>query len=273
MSKNKKSIKRKRTMCAIGIMTMFLIVLIALISLVIKIIINNKEFYKIETRTENIEKYNKEKHDYDAIGWLRVQGTNIDYPVLSLDPFADNNQIDEKFTWIINDVDKIVNKIYILGHNVMNLSSQPKITDKNHINFEQLPSFLYYDFAEKNKYIQFTLNGKNYLYKIFSVSITNEFIPYSSANVEKTKLKEYIEKSKNRSYFDFDVDVNEDDNIITLATCTRFFGPTTNYTYLIDARMVRKDEKISNYNINKNDNYKEVEKILKGGDDDEKVKS
>ena len=40
---------------------------------------------------------------------------------------------------------------------------------KSFNNFENLPSFLYYDFAKDNKYIQYSDEKNNYLYKIYAI--------------------------------------------------------------------------------------------------------
>ena len=127
------------------------------------------------------------------------------------------------------------------------------------------------DFAKENKYIQYTINGKNYLYKIFSVSIVEEDrLLYNTDNYSKAELKTYIDDSLQDSFYDFDVDVDENDNIITLATCTRFYGATAMYTYKIDARMVRDGEKIKNYSVKENKNYDKIKKTMEGGEKNEK---
>ncbi len=235
-----------------------------------KLIGSFKPYYETKERTENITKYNKTHEQTKAIAWIRVQGTNIDYPVIYSDGTVNIQEITDDFTWVLNDIDDVKNKIFVLGHNIRNVSRNPIITDKNHTRFEQLPSFMYLDFIEDNKYVQFTINGKDYLYKIFSVSIVKDSeLSYQTTSLDKEELKEYIDKSIKESYYDFDIDVDENDNIITLATCTRFYGYSPKYTYKIDARMVRDKEKIKNYDVKGNNNYKEIQKIMEGGDEDE----
>lgn len=268
----KKSKSKNKRLIYTTIITTLLLIAIALLLIfgLMKLISSIKPFYKVKERTENITKYNKTHEQTKAIAWIRVQGTNIDYPVIYSDGTVDISTITDDFTWMLDDANKITNKIFILGHNIRNVSSKPLITDKNHTRFEQLPSFMYLDFAEKNKYIQYTIDGKDYLYKIFSVSIVEDKeLSYKSSDLDKNDLKEYINKSLKESYYDFDVDVDENDNIITLATCTRFYGATSKYTYKIDARMVRDKEKVENYKVKENNNYKAIKKIMEGGDENE----
>ena len=271
MKKRKSKGNSKRLIYA-SILTTFLLVAIGglLVFGLVKLVANFKPFYETKERTENITKYNKTHEQTKAVAWIRVQGTNIDYPVIYSDGTVNIQEITEDFTWVLNDIEEVKNKIFVLGHNIRNVSRNPIITDKNHTRFEQLPSFMYLDFIEDNKYVQFTINGKDYLYKIFSVSIVKDSeLSYQTTSLEKEDLKEYIDKSLKESYYDFDIDVDENDNIITLATCTRFYGYSPRYTYKIDARMVRNNEKIKNYKVEENNNYKEIQKTMKGGVEDE----
>ncbi len=270
MKKNK--IKRKKLIW-VNIGTTILV--IAIVGLLIygmtSLVSGIKPFYEIKERTNKINNYNKTHEETNAVGWIRVQGTNIDYPVIYASSSVDVSKITEDFTWVLDNVDELTNYTYILGHNIRNVSSNPLITDKSHTRFEQLPSFLYLDFAEKNKYIQYSIDGKDYLFKIFSTSFVKHTDQKTETeNMKQEELKEYINKSLKDSYFDFDVDVDENDKIITLATCTRFYGPTTEYMYKIDARLVRDNEKIKNYKVEENDNYKAIKKIMKVGDEDDK---
>lgn len=254
------------------VLTTLLLVAIALVLVfgLIKLISSIKPFYEVKERTAKINTYNKTHENTRATAWIRVQGTNIDYPVIYADGSVDISTITDDFTWMLDDVKGITNKVFILGHNIRNVSSKPLITDRNHTRFEQLPSFMYLDFVEKNKYVQYTVDGKDYLYKIFSVSIVeDDELSYESSNLDKEDLKEYIDNSLKESYYDFDVDVDENDNIITLATCTRFYGATSKYTYKIDARMIRDKEKVKNYKVKENDNYKAIKKTMEGGDENE----
>ena len=46
------------------------------------------------------------------------------------------------------------------------------------------------------------------------------------------KFQKYIETMKSRSIFDFDINVNEEDNILTLSTC----GNNNKYRVILQAR-------------------------------------
>lgn len=263
--------KRKLIFTTMSMTIIFIIVIVLLIAGLIKTIANNnKPYYEKESRVERVSKYTKENQNFTTLGWLRVQGTNIDYPVIYGNDLNFNELLDD-FTWTEDEEKKLTNRVFILGHNIRNVSSNPIIADKNQSRFEQLPSFTYLEFAEKNKYIQYTIDGKDYLYKIFSVSIVNDNkLDHSTRDFSKAELKEYINQSLKESFYDFDISVNENDNIITLITCTRFYGRANHYSFKIDARMVRDKEKIKNYSVKENSNYKKIEETMRAGEESAK---
>lgn len=249
----------------LGYSILFLVIIIGLIILLIKYF---SPFYTIQSRVDNIKNY-KGNDGEDAIGWLRVQGTNIDFPIVYYDD-TDVTNPDHDLGWSFYNDKMLTKKVTIYSHNVLNVSSNPIIADKNHGRFEQLMSFIYPSFLEKNKYIQYTVGGKDYLYKIYAVSFQEE----EKVNNEKplntdTQVSDYIEKTKENSYFEFDTDVKPSDNLITLVTCTRFFGPTSEYSFVVDARLVRDKEKVKNYGITEKKSYNRIKKIMEGAKEDE----
>ena len=190
---------------------LLLVVLLLILSSVVIII---KPYYKVEDRTDKVKNY-KGVSGEKALGWLRVQGTNIDFPIVY---YYDTDVTDptNDLGWSFSNKKTLQEKTTIFSHNILNVSSKPLIADKNHKRFEQLLSFIYTDFLKKNKYIEYTTNGKNYLFKIYGVS---------------------------------------------------FFGDNTDYSFVVDARMVRKNELISNYSLKEQKNYDKIKEIMKGDAD------
>lgn len=234
----------------------------------------NKEIYKIESRVENISKEKKKDEDgYKTIGWLRVQGTNIDTPIINYTTEEGTRLDKENFLWNINGNEKLYNKVNILGHNILNLSSTPLSGKEYFSRFEDLMSFVYPEFVENNKYIQYTIDGEDYIYKVFAVDFIDQYDIdiHSKTNYDEEALKDYIDYIKEESIYDFDVDVNEKDKFISLITCTRMFGRNAEEEFVVTGRLVRDNEKMSNYSSETNANYKEIEKIMEGDDKNEKA--
>ena len=102
-----------------------------------------------------------------------------------------------------------------------------------------------------------------------SIPKKSEITLYNQESLSKDKLKELINFSKKKSIFKFDVDVDENDKILSLVTCTRMLG---NYnSFKVDARLVREKEKVKNYNVSVTKNMKEIDEIMKGGNSNETV--
>ena len=250
---------------------MYPIMLIIILGGMIVLLINYfSPFYQVKPRTDNIKNY-KGVNGEKAIGWLRVQGTNIDFPIVY---YYDTDVTDPTYDlgWNFTNYKELTKKVSLYSHNVLNVSSNPLITNKNHRRFEQLMSFIYPSFLEKNKYIQYTVGGKDYLYKIYSVSFQKEEdVDYKKAELTEKEAQEYIDNSLKKSYFKFDTDVNKKDDLLSLVTCTRFYGSTTEYSFVVDARRVRDNEKIKNYDITEKKSYNRIKEIMEGDKENEKM--
>ena len=247
------------------IMTVVLVLIILLVPLyLLSTIINGTKQYKIESRVEQVEIHKEKMKEYDVDSWLRVQGTNIDYPIIFDTGKHKLTDIVDDFLWKLEKSHEVMDRTLILGHNIKNVSRKPLITDKTHTRFEQLMSFVYYDFAKDNQYIQYTMNGKDYLYQIFSVSFADERRLVKTGHLTKEELKSYIKQAEEDSYFKYDVEVDENDKIITLITCTRFFNGIKSYVFKVEGKMISSKEKAINVDVVIKDNYKEIENILKG---------
>ena len=74
---------------------------------------------------------------------------------------------------------------------------------------------------------------------------------------------------KEKSIYDYDVDVSNDDDIVVLSTCTRLFGDTAvNYDIVVAGRLIKDNESNFKYSLSKNDNYNKIKKYLKGDEND-----
>ena len=254
----------------------YIIVLFIIGCLLVLIKNNTKPYYQIEDRTKNIKE--EKKIDLDTIqtiGWVRVQGTNIDHPIINYKENFDNYEGEvgkESFAYNLNTDEKLYNKVNIMGHNILNLSKNPKLSRKNYKRFEELMSFIYIDFAKKNKYIEYTIDGNNYLYKIYAVRVYDSYDDVETEIEKKytnNEIKKYADKVKKDSLYEYNVKVEGYDNLISLITCTRFYGTFTESAFVVDARMVREGESIKNYSVKETDNYKKILKIMKGDGNDE----
>lgn len=239
--------------------------------------INNdkKSYYIMKSRVSDaaMAKDSNSNGNYQVVGWVKVQGTKLDMPILTgIDDNSDFPVKMEKYVWDATGDGKFHNKLNIMGHNIYNLSSHPKKSSNKFNRFEELMSFVYYDYAKENKYIQITINNEDYLYKIFSVDFINavDVDMFPKGEYSASDLRYQIDLFKQNTLYDYDVDVNENDSLVSLITCTRFFGSDKYIDFLVNGRLVREGEKIDNYPVKINKvNYDKVEAILKGDDENE----
>ena len=228
---------------------------------------NQLKNVKLESRVENLNKYNYK--DFFTVGWIQVEGTNIDMPIFTsiFRRLEEKGDISPDFSYGWRHINYKLgeNRMVISAHNIINVSSNPLRNVELLSDFEALMSFVYHDFAKNNQYIMYTdENGEESLYVIYSVGFTNPMDEeyYSISYDNKDKLDEYINSVKNNSIYNYDVNVNNSDEIISLITCTRFFGLDGDTLFRVDARKVRENEKTYKYNVEVNKNYEEISKRL-----------
>ena len=71
--------------------------------------------------------------------------------------------------------------------------------------------------------------------------------------------------------FDIETEVDKNDLLLTLFTCTRFYGATDAYSFRVDARKLRKGEEQTLAPVKKNNNYRKIEAKMKEGETNEEV--
>lgn len=212
------------------------IVLISIIAIcAYKIYDKSAEYKKADESYEQIrlEKENENNNNLfnkyeDYRGWIKVDNTNIDYPIVQ---GKDNSFY----------LDKDINKNYVSSGSIFMNYLNNGFDDENTVlfghhmrnktMFAQLKKYKEKEFFYGNNDIEIEIeDGKTLKYKVFSAYVTDAKDNYITTNfVDKTKYKEFLERIKNKSIYKPNIDVNEDDKIITLSTCSYEFN---------DARMV-----------------------------------
>lgn len=187
---------------------------------------SNNEEYKIDFAKL------KQKNS-DAIAWIKVNGTDIDFPVVkgTDNSYYLTHNFDKeknKAGWIFadyrNKFDGTDKNIIIYGHNMKNGSMFANLKDV--IKEEWYNN-------ENNKYIALITENENCKYQVFSVYQTETEEYYLQTNI--SNFKEFVEKIKGRSKKNFNVDIKETDSILTLSTC----ADNTKYRVVLHAVKVK----------------------------------
>lgn len=149
----------------------------------------------------------------DTVGWIKINNTNIDYPVVKGN---DNSYyLNHSFYkyenvngWIFlnsdNSSDFSDENSVIFGHNTNSYTMFSELRD---IYKGNLGTSIYvYIYTEKGALT----------YQVFSVYLEN---PKNTANISKYTNQSLIDDMKSKSKLDIDVQVTEEDKILTLSTC------------------------------------------------------
>lgn len=263
----KKKTKKETYNKAIFWIVISIIFLVFIISVGAYEVLTNTDF-RVSSRVSKLNKRQKNnKAEKKTVGWLRVQGTNIDFPIIYA---PDYNFVyeTEDFGWTETDFKELNNMIYISGHNIKNLAVKPALLDKDHTRFEQLMSFAYYDFAKENQFIQYTFNGEDYVYRIFAVNYMNEsdLDLYNDKKYTDKEMHDEIERIRKNSLYKYNTDVDESDKVIILTTCTNMFGESSDTHFLVSGRLMRRNEGIKKVKVETTGEYDIIQEQMKGGE-------
>lgn len=157
----------------------------------------------------------------DTVAWLKVNNTNIDYPVVQAkdnDFYLTKNfyKENDKAGWVFmdyrNDAKELSQNTIIYAHNRFS----------NGVMFGTLSNTLNKEWYTNpdNQYIEFdTLYGKM-KWKVFSVYKIDVTTDYLKTNfLDDNSWLEFANMLKKRSIYDFNVDIKPEDKIISLSTC------------------------------------------------------
>lgn len=173
----------------------------------------------------------------DTVGWIKVEGTLVDYPVVQTN---DNNyylnhsfdNTENEAGWIFSD----------FRNNFSNLNSNSIIyghARKDKTMFGSLKDILENDWYqnEMNHIIKFSTPEENMIFQIFSIyTIPKEtyYLTSNFSNLDSFDL--FIDTIVKRSYFKFNTTVDTKDKILTLSTCKDNYGNRL----VIHAKLIRK---------------------------------
>ena len=112
-----------------------LLITLLIIGLIISFTNMFKSSYKVSDRTLKVRE--KSSEGYPVMGWVRVQGTNIDYPVLyAQDSNYSLNDVDISFAWTNSSSTTLNDRVILHGHNIRNVSSKPLLNEKEFNDFD-----------------------------------------------------------------------------------------------------------------------------------------
>ncbi len=206
-------------------------------SLDTEIVKQNDMYWKyLNTPLSSVDFTQLLKQNKDTVGWLIVNNTNINYPVVQTtnNDYYLNHAFDRSKNyagWVFadfrNDFDTLSKNTVIYAHG-----------RKDGVMFGSLNNSLKKNWYTKleNQLIQFSTLNYNTLWQIFSVYKIEAESYYITTDFSTDEaFSEFITKMENRSIYDFGVDVSSDDRILTLSTCYNDKGIRT----VVQAKLVK----------------------------------
>lgn len=175
----------------------------------------------------------------DIVGWIQVNGTNINYPFVQ----TDNNKyyLEHSITkekngagWIFldyrNNIEALNKNTILYGHNRM-----------EKIMFGTLSNLLTNGWLEdQNNYIiKMSTEKENTLWQIFSVynvKATDDYLKTNFSSDEE--YQQFLSMILTRSQYNFNTNVSKDDVIITLSTCHNLDSRT-----VVHAKLIKRQKK------------------------------
>ena len=160
------------------------------------------------------------KKNSDTVGWIKVEGTNINYPVVQTtdNKYYLNHSYDKTYNkagWVYadyrNNLDSFDKNTIIYAHGRVDTTM-----------FGSLKNILkssWYN-NKNNHIIKFSTPKENTLWQVFSVyTIEAESYYITTKFPTNEYFKEFVTTLKNRSKIEFSATPDENDKILTLSTC------------------------------------------------------
>ena len=167
----------------------------------------------------NVDFDELKKQNNNTIGWIKVNGTNINYPFVqaSDNEYYLNHSFDKSYNgggWLFldyrNNKTNFDKNTIIYGHG-----------RRNNTLFGTLRNILSSEWVNNtdNYVIKLSTEYENTLWQVFSIyriPTTSDYLQISFTNSE---FKKFTNMLIDRSSYDFKTSVNENDKILTLSTC------------------------------------------------------
>ncbi|CAM4126989.1 SrtB family sortase [Staphylococcus schweitzeri] len=174
----------------------------------------------IRPQFEELEKINK-----DIVGWIKLPGTSLNYPVLqgktnhdylNLDFEREHRRKGSIFMDFRNTLQTLNYNTILYGHHV-----------GDNTMFDVLEDYLKQPFFEKHKTIEFDNKYGKYQLQVFSAYKTTTKDNYIRTTFDNEQdYQRFLDETKRKSVIKSDVNISVKDKIMTLSTCEDAYSET-----------------------------------------------
>jgi len=200
---------------------------------------NNPYWYYISFPLIDVDLNELKNINNDTVGWINVNNTNVNYPFVHTNDndFYLNHSFDKGYNeagWLFldyrNDINFSDKNNIIYGHSRLDKTMFGSLS-------KVLRSDWYND--KDNHIIRLSLENENTLWQIFSVyKIKTETYYITTDFNNDNEYMEFLNTIKNRSLYDFSVNLSKEDKILTLSTCYSDTERT-----VVHARLIKRSSK------------------------------
>ncbi len=188
-----------------------------------------------DTQNDTLNINELKSKNNDTIGWIKVNNTNIDYPLVQS---KDNNYY---LTHNYNKKKTSAGWIFLDKRNNKDLSNKNNIIYGHSRKDKSMFGTLKYTLNKnwyKNKdnlIIKITTETKKYNYEVFSIyTIEKENYYLQTDFTTKKEYKTFLNILKERSIYDFKTDIENTTSILTLSTCYK-----DNQRVVVHAKLIK----------------------------------
>ena len=196
-------------------------------------------WYYTKMNLMNVNIDNLFNQNNDIVGWINVPGTNIDYPFVQTKDykFYLTHSFDKKyndagliFLDYRNDINNLSKNNIIYGHARIDKTMFGSL--RNTLKKEWFNNI-------NNRIVKISTPKQNTLWQVFSIYHIKTEPYYIAVNFNnENDFQKYIDKSLKRSVYNFNVNINTSDTILTLSTC---YGE--NEKLVLHAKLIKKEIK------------------------------
>lgn len=188
-----------------------------------------------DTQNDTLNINELKSKNKDTIGWIKVNNTNIDYPLVQS---KDNNYY---LTHNYNKKKTSAGWIFLDKRNNKDLSNKNNIIYGHSRKDKSMFGTLKYTLNKnwyKNKdnlIIKITTETKKYNYEVFSIyTIEKENYYLQTDFTTKKEYKTFLNILRERSIYDFKTDIENTTSILTLSTCYK-----DNQRVVVHAKLIK----------------------------------
>lgn len=158
-------------------------------------------------------------HNKETVGWLKVEGTSINYPIVQTNnnSFYLTHSFDKtknEAGWVFSDyrnnLDNLNNNTIIYGHRRLDMSM-----------FGSLINVLKKDYLQdiSKHFIRLATPNSNMVWQVVSVYTIPKESYYLKTYFMDEDYEEFLNTILKRSIYNFKTKLDKDDKILTLSTC------------------------------------------------------